>query len=842
MTARKSPFFFQVILTLIIAVGCMLSSNLTAQAVDRGGKPLPILPTTPAATAESSPELLIEVKPVRNPKTKKPFTAQSFAAARRLPFKHSLPSDPQMGIVKYGKISAAKAALAALRKDPRIASVRYNVRSYNKPHSFLPDDTFFSGQWHFSSTTAGVNIANAWSRNLTGNGVIIGIIDDGVERAHEDLRTNFRPSSSRDFVGRDGDPTPDGNDSHGTAVAGVAAARGGNEIGVTGAAPLSGIGGLKVGFSGNSFVSDFVDATKFQSSGSNRVIKVKNHSYGIPEPFILSNAEYAALTQSARAGTIHTVSAGNSRGESGEDSNKGHIQSNPDVITVAALGDDGNFASYSSYGSNVAVTASSSTDEGLGIVTTDRTGNLGYNAGDAGELPNRNYTNSFGGTSSSAPLVAGIMALGKQANPRLDVRLAKHILATTSKIVSPSDTGWVENAADISFNPAYGFGLIDADQFTKKVVDFGVSPQLTQISPVVRVNAAVPDLTSVSRSTTISNRGKLEEVRIFLDVFCQYRGDVEATVTSPSGTVSQFLFSTIRDNIRLPISWWFTTNAFWGEPANGTWTVTVTDATGIDATVWNSFQIEVRTGELVDALPPINDNFKNATVLPTQSINEAVFVNRATAEAGEPAHAGTAARTSVWYRWKAPKSGPFVLSTKGSGADTSLGVYRGSTLARLSLVGANDDYLPGETYSLVPFIAAQGTTYYIAVDVPRGEIGPIALIGSYVQTINLHAADPVASEPGRDIGQVWIYRSEALNTPLEVTVAISGTATSGADYRPITTTKVIQPGQNRVAFVVQPLDDALIEGPETVTFTIVPSPAYIPTGPSSATVTIYDND
>jgi len=840
MRIRKHHSPLPLVLTVGLVIGHFLTSELGAQTLDRGGKPNSTTQLPPAALAETSPELIIEVKPVRNPLTKKPFTAQSFAKFRNLQLKQTLASDPQSGVVKFGNIASAKKALAQLRKDPRLASVRYNVRSFNTPHVFVPEDPLFDLQWHFDSLTAGVNIENAWLRNLTGNGVVIGIIDDGVERAHEDLRLNFRSFNSRDFVGRDGDPTPTGNDRHGTAVAGVAAARGGNEIGVTGAAPLAGLGGLRVGFSGNSFVSDFVDATKFQSFGSNRNIKVKNHSYGIDIPFILTNSEFVALTQSAKAGTIHIVSAGNSRGEASADSNKGHIQSNPDVITVAALGSDGLFASYSSFGSNVAVTASSSTDEGLGIVTTDRTGNAGYNPGPE-ELPNRNYTNSFGGTSSSAPLVAGIMALGKQANQRLDGRLAKHILALTSRVVDPLHPEWVKNAANVWFNPSYGFGLINADGFTREVLDFAVTPQLTELTGRINVATVISDVSSVSRTANISSTGKLEEVRIFLDLTTEFRGDLEATVKSPSGTTSKILFSTIRDNARLTFSWWFTSNAFWGEPANGTWTVTVTDAIGADVTRWNSFQIEVRTGDLIDAPPPLNDNFIKASTLPTQSINEFVVVNKATSEAGEPAHAGIPARTSVWYRWTAPKSGPFILSTKGSIADTSMAVYTGSKLTSLSLVGANDNHI-AQTYSLIPFIAVKGRVYHIAVDVPRGIIGPITLLGSFVQSVNLHGADQLATEPGRDIGQVWIYRTEATNTPLDVTVTIGGTASTGADYAAITTTKTIQPGQTRVAFVVQPLDDVLIEGPETVTFSIVPSVEYIAVGTTSATVTIQDND
>jgi subtilisin family serine protease len=90
-----------------------------------------------------------------------------------------------------------------------------------------------------------IHVPAAWNRDITGSGVIIGIVDDCLQITHPDLSPNYVAADSWDFGQNDPDPSPVYNsgpneDRHGTSVAGVAAARGGNSIGGTGAAPWPG--------------------------------------------------------------------------------------------------------------------------------------------------------------------------------------------------------------------------------------------------------------------------------------------------------------------------------------------------------------------------------------------------------------------------------------------------------------------------------------------------------------------------------------------------------------------------------------------------------------------------
>ena len=116
------------------------------------------------------------------------------------------------------------------------------------------------------------------------------------------------------------------------------------------------------------------------------------------------------------------------------------------------------------------------------------------------------------------------------------------------------------------------------------------------------------------------------------------------------------------------------------------------------------------------SLAPANDNFANRLELAGASGSVAVSNVGASAEAGEPSHAGLAGGTSLWWSWAAPAAGTLVLDTAGSGFDTLLGVYAGESVGALSLVAANDQSPLGGTSSRVEFDVYPGVDYKIAVD------------------------------------------------------------------------------------------------------------------------------
>ena len=126
------------------------------------------------------------------------------------------------------------------------------------------------------------------------------------------------------------------------------------------------------------------------------------------------------------------------------------------------------------------------------------------------------------------------------------------------------------------------------------------------------------------------------------------------------------------------------------------------------------------------ATTPPNDDFASAQDLGGATSTSVSGTNLyATAEFGEPDHAGYWALSSVWYQWTAPTDGVFRLKTCGSDFDTVLAVYRGPTVDALGRVASSDNFCGRR--SSVKFGANSGTTYRIAVDGADGEQGSIAL-------------------------------------------------------------------------------------------------------------------
>lgn len=595
--------------TWVVTAGILLCGGQTARAENprtRGFRP-------PIDRPQDTSDVLIFLE--------RGTDAGQFAKDHGLGVKRSLLGDPDAYVFSAPSVAAARAARQKAASNPRARAAYVVQRVAHAKFAFVPNDPYFHkdtpaagwpGQWHLiNEHTPGLDagVQGAWNRDITGGGVVIGIVDDCLQTGHPDLAPNYWSADSWDFGENDNNPGPvyEG-DMHGISTSGVAAARGGNGIGVTGAAPFARLAGLRCDFYGGT-TDMFVDATLYHSSGGNTSIKIKNHSYGAIYAWTPTPAEEDAIETSAAAGTIHCVAAGNSFA----DANQWDMQNSPACICVAALGSDGRYAGYSNYGACVFVTAPSSSDTGFGITTTDRMGEaFGYN-GSEDAFPDGNFTSDFGGTSSASPLAAGVMALGKQVQPNLNVRFAKHLLARTCSIVDPDDSssrsggGWKTNGAGLHFNQNYGFGLINADSFTSLAVQYtGVSPETTHDTGLVTVNAAVPDdnPVGVSRTYNVSSTTPVEAVEVYLGITISgERTELDAWLTSPSGTRSRLLpreWPGYFNNI----GWWFTTNEFWGENPSGTWTLTITDYAGPATATWTRYHVITHMGTLVTSGPP----------------------------------------------------------------------------------------------------------------------------------------------------------------------------------------------------------------------------------------------
>lgn len=134
------------------------------------------------------------------------------------------------------------------------------------------------------------------------------------------------------------------------------------------------------------------------------------------------------------------------------------------------------------------------------------------------------------------------------------------------------------------------------------------------------------------------------------------------------------------------------------------------------------------------AAPPPNDDFAAAVQLSGDQVEALGTTDEATAEAGEPNHGGDSAGSSVWYSWKATRSGVVRVGCSSS-FETIVAVYRGSSVAALTEVGSDSsgfECAPPDLY----FRASAGVEYRIAVD---GALGGGA--GGFI--LELHNTSPV---------------------------------------------------------------------------------------------------
>ncbi|MBN1852264.1 MAG: S8 family serine peptidase, partial [Pirellulales bacterium] len=323
----------------------------------------------------------------------------------------------------------------------------------------------------FATWGADARVVPAWDI-ATGEGVVIGIVDNGLQYSHSDIAPNYNASLSHDFNGNDSDPMADpaNGDFHGTSVAGIAAASGNNGLGIAGVAYDAALAGLRL-IAGP--VTDLVESEALTWEMVPDIyndyisIDIYNNSWGPsddvravmgPGPLALQALIDSVSFGRDGLGTIHVWAAGNG-GESGDSVNYDGYASHRYTIAVGAYDCTGELTDYSEGGPALFVVAPSGRED-AGILTTDLMGDDGYNA--KGYLddpdgrdyfPDVNYTSTFGGTSAAAPIVSGVIALMLEANPNLTYRDVEHILARSARQINPSEGGWIQNADPLFYDP-----------------------------------------------------------------------------------------------------------------------------------------------------------------------------------------------------------------------------------------------------------------------------------------------------------------------------------------------------------------------------------------------------
>ncbi len=490
--------------------------------------------------------------------------------------------------------------LAILQYEGKI-EVAYPLIAKTMSKKWIPNDAKFGDQWHLQNTgqTGGnagedANITTAWD-DYRGNGVVIGIVDDGVDWNHADLDNYYEDTLDYDYCNNDGDPTPSYYDGHGTSAAGVAAAAGNNTIGVSGAAPRAGLAGLLL------IACSTTDVRESNSLSHERQnIDIYSNSWGpsdngktveAPGPLMLAAFEDDVAQGRGGLGNIITWAAGNGLDDDDNSNYDGYANSR-NTIAVTAVTHYGVQSWYAEPGANILVAAPSD-GNGEGITTTDIEGGGGYNNGD--------YNDDFGGTSSATPLVSGVIALILEANPNLTYRDVEHIIANSARKNDAGDSSWNVNGAGHDVSHKYGFGVIDASAAVDLAETWvNVEPVINYQSGLIDIaDRQIPDNSApgITETTQVPDSIKIEHVEVIVDIDHSYRGDLEIILTSPAGTQS-ILSEKHEDNGNDWNNWMFTSVHHWDEDSFGEWTLSIEDQGNGDTGTLLDWELNIYGTEL----------------------------------------------------------------------------------------------------------------------------------------------------------------------------------------------------------------------------------------------------
>jgi Ca2+-binding RTX toxin-like protein/subtilisin-like proprotein convertase family protein len=505
--------------------------------------------------------------------------------------------------------------------------------------SKLPDDLkdpLAKDQWWLFNTgqkvtnrfwpggTAGIdiNVLPLWPQ-YTGKGIKVGVVDDGIDGTHEDLKDNFNKSLS--LLQSDGSLFPlTAEDNHGTQVAGVIASERNN------------LGSVGVAYEATIADYRFLKGNALPSLNAQDKFDVSNNSWNLANNFVDANTDVKAINNAVTKGrnglgTVFAWAGGNERQnvnpnltagvqQRGRNVNLISLSNSRYTIAVAAIDNNGVVAPYSNPGAPLLVSAFG--DFNATIVTVDRTGAQGKNPGEDPEynFTDRNYTSQFNGTSSATPMVSGVAALILQANPKLGNRDVQEILAYSARKndlnAKKDDSGkdtWIFNGAKnwngggLHVNHDYGFGLVDATAAVRlaetwqlrsgtgknEAATFDDKNEKVQLANLTLPASGVdiPDNNpgGINQTFKITQGINIDKLELDLNIEHGQFQDLVVKLTSPDKTESVILdrvpYYTEVDTAKKDYgfkgttlnNYTFSSARHWGETGLGDWTLNISD-------------------------------------------------------------------------------------------------------------------------------------------------------------------------------------------------------------------------------------------------------------------------
>ncbi|XP_066902631.1 furin-like protease 2 [Halyomorpha halys] len=433
-----------------------------------------------------------------------------------------------------------------------------------------------------------MNVRPAWSKGYTGKGVVVSILDDGIQTNHPDLAENYDPAASTDINDNDDDPMPrdNGDNKHGTRCAGEVAAVAYNSFCGIGVAYNASIGGVRM-LDGS--VNDAVEARALSLNPDH--IDIYSASWGpeddgktVDGPGPLARRAFINGVTTGRKGkgSIFVWASGNG-GRHTDSCNCDGYTNSIFTLSISSATQGGYKPWYLEECSSTLATTYSSGTPGhdKSIATVDMDGKL---------RPDHICTVEHTGTSASAPLASGLCALALEANPELTWRDMQHIVVMTSN-PEPlmKEAGWITNGVNRKVSHKFGYGLMDGGAMVSLAEQWtSVPPQHICKSQEVREDRQIDQSYGSILTTAVDASGctgTVNEVRFVEHVQCKIslrffpRGNLRIVLTSPSGTPSTLLMERPRDVVSSNFDDWpFLSVHYWGENPTGRWTLHIINA------------------------------------------------------------------------------------------------------------------------------------------------------------------------------------------------------------------------------------------------------------------------
>jgi len=326
---------------------------------------------------------------------------------------------------------------ALLRSYAQNPNVEYAEPNYIVTASAVPNDPYLSNLWglHNIGQTGGmvdadIDAPEAWDVQTGSGGLVVGVIDSGIDYNHPDLAANVWTNPGEiagngidddhngyiddvrgwDFANNDNNPLDDYG--HGTHVSGTIAAVGNNGVGIVGVAWQLKI--LPVKFLDATGTGTSFDAASAIVYAADMGAKVLNNSWGCDNCF--PQVVEDAIAYADQQGVVFVASAGNETNNNDVTPSHPCVSNQPNVLCVAATDAQDGLAWFSNYGATTVDLGA----PGVSILSTVPNGGCAFCA------PSRYAYAS--GTSMAAPHVAGVAALVLSQMPTLSVLGVKQAL------------------------------------------------------------------------------------------------------------------------------------------------------------------------------------------------------------------------------------------------------------------------------------------------------------------------------------------------------------------------------------------------------------------------------